>query len=62
MKTKNCVFLGLLFLTLMTSCSINKMAIKAVSNALTGAGSSDVFTGDPDPELVGDALPFAIKM
>lgn len=44
------------------SCSINKMAINAVSNALTGEGSSDVFTGDTDPQLVGDALPFAIKM
>ena len=43
-------------------CSINKMAMKAVSGALTGEGSSDVFTGDSDPELVGDALPFAIKM
>jgi len=38
------------------------MAINAVSNALTGSGSADVFTGDSDPELVGDALPFAIKM
>ena len=47
---------------ILPACSINKMAIKAVSNALTGTGSSDVFTGDPDPRLVGDALPFAIKM
>jgi len=38
------------------------MAINAVSNALTGTGSADVFTGDSDPELVGGALPFAIKM
>jgi len=38
------------------------MAINAVSNALTGSGSADVFTGDSDPVLVGDALPFAIKM
>jgi len=44
------------------ACSINRMAINAVSNALTGEGGSDVFTGDPDPQLVGDALPFAIKM
>jgi len=51
-----------LFAFFMTSCSINRMAINAVSNALTGDGSSDVFTGDPDPQLVGDALPFAIKM
>jgi len=38
------------------------MAINAVSNALTGDGSADVFTSDNDPELVGAALPFAIKM
>jgi predicted anti-sigma-YlaC factor YlaD len=38
------------------------MAINAVSNALGGSGSADVFTGDPDPRLVGDAIPFAIKM
>jgi predicted anti-sigma-YlaC factor YlaD len=43
-------------------CSINKMAMNAVSDALTGEGSADVFTGDSDPELVGGALPFAIKM
>jgi hypothetical protein len=33
-----------------------------VANALTGEGSSDGFTGDSDPELVGDAIPFAIKI
>jgi predicted anti-sigma-YlaC factor YlaD len=47
---------------LLSSCSVNKMAIKAVSNALTGEGSGEVFTGDSDPELVRDALPFAIKL
>jgi tetratricopeptide (TPR) repeat protein len=46
----------------LTSCVINKLAMNAVSNVLTGDGSSDVFTGDPDPQLVGDAIPFAIKM
>jgi len=46
----------------LSSCSINKMAMKAVSDALTGDGSSDVFTGDSDPELVKDAIPFAIKL
>jgi len=40
-------------------CSINTL----VANALTGdGGAAAVFTGDPDPELVGAALPFAIKM
>ncbi|MCL2191056.1 MAG: TRAP transporter TatT component family protein [Treponema sp.] len=41
-----------------TGCSINTL----VANALTGDGASTVFTGDSDPELVGAALPFAIKM
>jgi predicted anti-sigma-YlaC factor YlaD len=55
-------FLFLGFLPLLVSCSINKMAINAVSDALGGSGASDVFTGDSDPRLVGDAIPFAIKM
>jgi len=54
--------LFLILLPFMASCSINKLAINAVSNALTGSGSAEVFTGDSDPELVGNALPFAIKM
>jgi predicted anti-sigma-YlaC factor YlaD len=45
-----------------SACSINRMATKAVADALTGSGASTVFTGDDDPRLVGDALPFAIKM
>jgi len=49
-------------LLLTASCSINQVAMKAVADALTAPGSSTVFTGDEDPELVGDALPFAIKL
>lgn len=44
------------------ACSLRKLAMNQVANALTGGGASTVFTGDNDPELVGDALPFAIKM
>jgi hypothetical protein len=44
------------------SCSLNRMAVRAVADALTSDGGSEVFTGDDDPELVGDALPFAVKM
>jgi predicted anti-sigma-YlaC factor YlaD len=47
---------------ILSSCSINKLAMNMVANALTGEGNSDVFTGDPDPRLVGDAIPFAIKL
>ena len=63
MKNRLC-FLPFLvmFCIVVQGCSVNKMAMKAVSDALTGEGSADVFTGDSDPELVGDALPFAIKM
>jgi predicted anti-sigma-YlaC factor YlaD len=53
---------GILGLLVLGGCSINRMAIKAVSNALTGEGSAAVFTSDSDPELVGEAIPFAIKM
>jgi len=50
------------FCLFLPSCSINKLAMNLVADALTGEGNSDVFTGDSDPELVGDAIPFAIKM
>ena len=59
---KKTLLLCILCLILLASCSINRLAINAVSNALTGTGSAEVFTGDPDPQLVGDAIPFAIKM
>ncbi|MDR0732321.1 MAG: TRAP transporter TatT component family protein, partial [Treponema sp.] len=45
-----------------SGCSINRMATRAMADALTGSGSSAVFTGDNDPQLVADAMPFAIKM
>jgi predicted anti-sigma-YlaC factor YlaD len=49
-------------LALLPACSIKKLAMNQVANALTGESSSTVFSGDNDPELVGDALPFAIKL
>ena len=58
MKVKSVyvLFACFFFLCLNSSCKT------IIANALTGEGSSTVFTGDPDPELVGDALPFAIKI
>jgi predicted anti-sigma-YlaC factor YlaD len=47
---------------LFSSCSINKLAINALSDAITIEGSGEVNTGDSDSQLVGDAIPFAIKM
>jgi predicted anti-sigma-YlaC factor YlaD len=44
------------------ACSIEKLALKKAAGMLSGTSSTDVFTTDNDPELVGDALPFAIKL
>jgi len=63
MKMRTVLILILaIFCLFISSCSINKLAMNMVANALTGEGSADVFTGDPDPKLVGDAIPFAIKL
>ncbi|MEN8221652.1 MAG: TRAP transporter TatT component family protein [Acidobacteriota bacterium] len=47
---------------LFSGCSINKLAMNKVADILAGGGTGNVFTSDNDPEFVGDALPFAIKM
>jgi predicted anti-sigma-YlaC factor YlaD len=52
---------GLAATALLCSCSLNQLAVRTVAGFLSGAGDSVVFTGDDDPELVGDALPFALK-
>jgi predicted anti-sigma-YlaC factor YlaD len=59
---KRILLVFIFFSFLYSSCSLNKLAMNMISDALTGEGSADVFTGDPDPQLVGDAIPFAIKM
>jgi predicted anti-sigma-YlaC factor YlaD len=46
---------------LLCSCSINQLAVRAVAGFLSGSGESTTFSGDDDPELVRDALPFAMK-
>ncbi len=43
------------------SCSINKMATKAVSKSFSQGGEA-VFARDDDPELIGDALPLLLKL
>lgn len=60
--TLKMLFAALMVLTIFSGCSIKKLAMNQVANALTGPGNTTVFTGDNDPELVGDALPFTIKM
>ena len=50
----------LLLATLASGCSIRTMAVKTVANTLSESG--DVFSRDDDPELVRDAVPFALKL
>jgi predicted anti-sigma-YlaC factor YlaD len=45
---------------LVSGCSLKTMAVKTVANTLSDSG--DVFSRDDDPELVRDALPFALKL
>jgi predicted anti-sigma-YlaC factor YlaD len=42
-----------------SACSLRTMAVRTVANTL--ASSGDTFTRDDDPELVRDAVPFALK-
>lgn len=44
---------------LLSGCSIRKMAVRTLGRSL--AESGDVFASDDDPELVAEALPFALK-
>lgn len=50
---------GMLFL--LNNCSINKMVSNGMADKLAGGGGT-VFTGDDDPELIRDAIPFALKL
>ena len=54
------IFQLLLLLLFVQSCSVKKIAINSVANALTESSTS-VFAIDDDPELIGEALPFALK-
>jgi len=44
----------------LSGCSIKTMAVKTVANTLSDTG--DVFSRDNDPELIRDAIPFALKL
>ena len=49
-----------LMLIVSTGCSVKRMAVNQFGNALASGGST--FTGDDDPDLVGAALPFSLKL
>jgi predicted anti-sigma-YlaC factor YlaD len=49
-----------LALLMTTSCSLRSIAIGKLGDALASEG--EVFAADDDPDLVGDALPFSLKL
>jgi predicted anti-sigma-YlaC factor YlaD len=53
---------ALILLFLLGGCSLNKLALRKVSGMLASSSTADVFSADNDPDFVGQALPFAIKL
>ena len=53
-------FIVCLSLTLLCGCSIKKIAVNKLGSALASGGST--FESDDDPDLVGQALPFSLKL
>ena len=60
--TSSATALTLALLLSLEGCSIEKLALKKVAGMLTGPSGADVFSSDNDPDFVGQALPFAIKL
>jgi predicted anti-sigma-YlaC factor YlaD len=44
----------------LAACSINRLAVNKIGDALAGSGTT--FSADDDPELVRDAVPFSLKL
>ena len=53
-------FLSVLLLSIL-ACSPKRYALKQVASALSSNGEGGAFARDEDPELVRDAVPFALK-
>lgn len=52
--------IALLAPLLLAGCSLNRIAINKLGNALAESGTT--FASDDDPELVGAAIPFSLKL
>jgi len=58
--TSKLLVAGLALTVLACGCSIRRMAVSKLSDALAGGGST--FASDDDPELVRAAVPFSLKL
>lgn len=61
MKRKNIFLISIVLTVLSFSCAIDQMAIQAVAQSLS-EGADVAFSSDDDPELIGDAFPFVLKL
>jgi len=50
----------MLGVVLLSGCSIKKLAVNKIGDSLANSGTT--FSGDDDPDLIGDALPFSLKL
>ena len=51
---------GVMGLLAAGGCSINRFAVNQLGNGLAESGTT--FASDDDPDLVGQALPFSLKL
>lgn len=58
-KPHPCLLLALAASLCLSGCSLRKLAVGAIADSLAGGGGT--FASDDDPELIGQALPFALK-
>lgn len=54
------LLLAIPFCLAVSGCSVKKIAVKKLGDALAQSGTT--FSSDSDPELVRDALPFSLKL
>jgi predicted anti-sigma-YlaC factor YlaD len=54
------IMIGIPFFIAISGCSIKKIAIKNLGDALAESGTT--YASDNDPELIKDALPFSLKL
>jgi len=58
MRRSGC--LGLLVALLLSGCSVRKFAVNKLGDSLANGG--DTYASDNDPEFIGQAIPFSLKL
>lgn len=56
------ILLAVLYIFCSTGCTIKQMAVNSVAGMLAESSGGTTFSGESDPELVRDALPFTMKL